>query len=183
MEDDKIIALYFDRDESAIAETKTKYGGYLTSVAYNILRSPEDSEEVVSDTYLGAWNAMPPQKPDVLRHFLGRITRNLSFKRLEYASARKRAHSEAVLDELEECVSDSSPELETEARELARALDRFLEALSDRGCALFLARYYYCMTYAEIGKKYGMNERKVKYELSKLRGRLKARLAEEGWLE
>ena len=181
MEDERIIALYFDRDESAISETKTKYGAYLTSVAYNILRSNEDTEEVVYDTYFGAWNAMPPEKPNLLRVFLARITRNLSFKRVEYASAKKREHVDAVLDELEDCITPDVTELEVEARELARVLNGFLESLGDFDCAVFLSRYYYCLTIAEIGKKYGISERRVKYLLTKMREKLKAKLGEEGF--
>ncbi|MBQ4427482.1 MAG: RNA polymerase sigma factor [Oscillospiraceae bacterium] len=181
MEDERIIDLYFDRDESAISETKMKYGAYLTTVAYNILRSNEDSEEVVLDTYLGAWNAMPPEKPSLLRVFLARITRNLSFKRVEYASAKKREHSDAVLDELEECITPDLTALEVEARELSRALNGYLESLSNFDCAVFLARYYYCLTNAEIGEKYGVSERRVKYLLSKMRQKLKVKLGEEGF--
>ena len=181
MEDEKIVALYFDRDESAIAETKTKYGAYLTTVAYNILRSNEDTEEVVDDTYLGAWNAMPPEKPSLLRHFLARITRNLSFKRIEYASAKKREHSDAVIDELEACITPDLTALEVEARELSRVLNGYLESLGNFECAVFLARYYYCLTIAEIGKKYSISERRVKYLLRKMRDKLKIKLGEEGF--
>ena len=105
MEDADIIALYVARSEQAIAETSSKYGSYLNSVAYNILRESSDTEEVVEDTYMAAWNAMPPERPKKLKHFLSRITRNLSFKRLEYNSAAKRsASTTVVLEELEECI-------------------------------------------------------------------------------
>ena len=148
MEDVGIIALYFARDEAAIRETDVKYRAYLNEVAYRILRSSEDVDEIVNDTYLGAWNAMPPSRPDALRHFLSRIARNLSFNRLDYRTAKRRAHAEQLLSELDECVPDACADVErsVETHEIAAALNRFLGGLDDLNCALFLARYYYAET-------------------------------------
>jgi RNA polymerase sigma-70 factor (ECF subfamily) len=182
LEDAAIIELFFARDESAIAETDRKYGPYLAGVAFGILRSREDAEEVVSDTYHGAWRAIPPTRPNVLRHFLARIARNLCFKRLEHDTAAKRAHIQTSLDELEECVpdGDSEPERLWEARELAGLLDRFLDGLGELDCALFVARYFYCQTLGEIGERYGLSRRSAKYRLEKLRKKLRKQLEAEG---
>lgn len=182
MEDSGIIALYFARDEAAIRETQTKYGAYLNEVAYRILRSSEDAEEIVGDTYLGAWNVMPPSKPDALRHFLARIARNLSFNRLDYRTAKRRAHAEQLLSELDECMPDTRADVERgiEARELSEALNRFLGELDDLSCALFVARYWYAETLREVAADYGITERQAKYRLSVLRARLRAQLTEEG---
>ena len=110
MEDKKIIELYWDRDESAIVETQKKYGNYCYSIAKGILRQREDAEEVTNDTYAGAWNCIPPHRPEILRTFLGKITRHLSLKRIREKMAQKRGCGEAelVLEELEECVPSSS---------------------------------------------------------------------------
>ena len=106
MEDSAIIDLYWAREERALSETDTKYGGYCRSIAHNILKNREDSEECVSDTWLHAWNAMPPQRPSILSSFLGRITRNLSFTRWEAARAQKRGggQTEVLLSELADCL-------------------------------------------------------------------------------
>lgn len=179
MEDEKIIDLYFARSESAVAETREKYGAFLESVAWRILRSRQDTEEVVNDTYLGAWNAMPPNRPTGLRFFLAKITRNLSFTRLEYRNAGKRS---ALLVELDECLPDprGSAEAAWEVRELARVLNRYLAKLDAERCALFLGRYFYNMTIPELAGKYGLTQRRVKYSLSKMRSGLREMLEKEG---
>ena len=107
MEDERIVLLYWDRDEAAISESSMKYGAYCTSIAQNILKNPADAEECVNDTWLHAWNAMPPHRPSLLSTFLGKITRNLSFDLYRKMHRKKRGESQmdAVLDELEECVS------------------------------------------------------------------------------
>ena len=133
MEDGEIVALYWQRSEQAIAETQRKYGGYCYSIAKNILWSAEDSEETVSDTYIGAWNAMPPSRPEQLRTFLGKITRRLALKKLRTQTAEKRGGGETqlVLDELEGCVpAGADVEMQVELRELVRRIDAFLQTLS-----------------------------------------------------
>ena len=183
MEDSGIIDLYFRRAESAIAETANKYGAYLHSIARRILGSPEDAEEVVEDTYLRTWNAIPPTRPKVLKHFLTRITRNLSFDRLEYYSAAKRdAGTVALLDELEDCLPapGSSPEQAVEEKELTELLNRFLSELEPTECCVFLSRYYYAHTVKEVAAEYNLPEGRVKYLLTKARTTLKTRLTEEG---
>ena len=134
MNDDQIIQLYFDRSEQAIQETDIKYGGYCYSIAYNILTNPEDAEESVSDTYLSAWNAMPPRRPPALAAFLGKITRNLSIDRWRKHRASKRGEGqiELALEELRECVSGTESAEEAAIRkEILASLNRFLGTLKE----------------------------------------------------
>ncbi len=183
MKDAEIIELYVQRKEAAIAQTARKYGAYLNQVAYNILRSREDTEEIVSDTYLAAWNAIPPQHPRVFRHFLSRITRNLSFDRLDYRMAGKRSgHMDTLLSELEDCIPDRSASLESrmETKAIGTAINGFLSQQSKNDCALFVCRYFYGMTVMEIGKRQGMSEGTVKYRLGLLRRKLRKHLEREG---
>ena len=183
MEDARILDLYFARSETAIDETAQKYGAFLNRLAYQILQSRPDTEEIVNDTYFGAWNAIPPQRPAALKHFLSRITRNLSFKRLEYRSAAKRSRTaEVMLSELTECIPDHRTEIEKamEAKQITEILNRFLSDVSDEDCALFVFRYYYVETISEITKKVSLPERRVKYRLSVLRSRLREALEKEG---
>ena len=183
MDDSGIIELYFRRAESAIEETARKYGTYLNSVAYRILNSREDAEEIVGDTYLKTWNAIPPTRPRVLKHFLTRITRNLSFDRVEYYTAAKRsAETVALLDELEACLPDprGSAEQAVEEKELIERLNRFLDELDELSRCVFLSRYYYAHTVKEVAAQYDLPEGRVKYLLAKARETLKKRLTEEG---
>ena len=183
MEDSGIIDLYFRRSESAISETASKYGNYLSSIAYRILNSREDTEEVVEDTYLKTWNAIPPTRPRVLKHFLTKITRNLSFDRLEYYAAGKRsAETVELLEELEACLPDprGSAEKALEEKELTEILNRFLGELEPLSCSVFLSRYYYAHTLKEVAAQFDLPEGKVKYMLSKARETLRARLEKEG---
>lgn len=167
MEDDGIVALYFARSETAIAETEKKYGAYLHQVAYHILRNLSDTDEIVNDTYMGAWGAIPPTKLNHLRHFLSRITRNLSFNRLAYLKAGKR---NALFVELDECIPDGKDvEQVWEAKEIGVVLNRFLKTLDDKSCAVFLARYYYSYSIDELAEQYRLSARQVKYLLSKAR--------------
>ena len=183
MEDAKIIDLYFARAEGAIRETDNKYGAYLNQIAYRILQNTGDSEEIVNDTYLKAWQAIPPTRPSVLKHFLSRITRNLSLNRLDYKMAKCRnLQAQVAFSELEDCIPDEKQAVESvwEAKEIGRILNLFLGELSKQECAVFLSRYYYVLTLQEIALKYQMSQRQVKYMLSKLRSRLKRHLEKEG---
>lgn len=179
MEDSGIIELYFQRSEEAIQETGRKYGAYLHQVAYNILRSLCDTEEIVNDTYMGAWRAIPPARPNNLKHFLSRITRNLSFDRLDYLNAGKR---HALFVELDECIPDRLSDLEMvwEARDIGRVLNRFLETLDRRSCAVFVARYYYSCSIEELARQYALSGRQVKYLLAKIRKQLRYYFEKEG---
>ena len=183
MEDSEIIDLYFARAERAIAETADKYGTLLGGIARRILPSPEDAEEIVGDTYLRTWNAIPPTRPRVLRHFLTRITRNLSFDRLAYYSAARRGGETVVLlDELESCLPDwrGSAEDAVMERELTETLNRFLGELDKTECRVFLMRYYYAMGRGEIAARLGLSEGRVKYLLAHARRTLQAKLCQEG---
>ena len=183
MDDTQIISLYFSRSESAIAETAKKYGAYLTQIAYNILNCPQDSEEVVEDTYLAAWNAIPPEVPRVLKHFLSRIARNLSFNKLDYRSAKRRdSNMILLLSELDACLPDRNADVESilEARQLSISLNRFLSHQTKQDCSIFLCRYYYCMNIREIAQKHNLSERQIKYRLRLLRQWLRKDLEKEG---
>lgn len=183
MEDSQIIELYFERSQEAIHETDRKYGAYLKTLVRRILRSREDMEEVLNDTYMGAWNTMPPTRPRQLRHFLSRIARNLSFDRLDHRTAKKRCPgAEILLSELEDCIPDKRSDVETiwEAKEIGRSLNRFLESLEETECAIFVLRYYYASPVKEIAAKYQMSERRVKYLLSNMRTQLKNHLEKDG---
>ncbi len=152
MDDVKIVQLYWDRDEQAIPATSDKYGNYCISIARNILGSWEDAEECVNDTYMGAWNSMPPHRPHTLSTFLGKITRNLSLNRYKQNTADKRGGGEAlvVMDEIAELVSDTDRvEQEVDRRELVKAIDAFLDGLPADKRRIFVCRYWYVYTDSE----------------------------------
>ena len=183
LEDSKIIDLYWARKEQALEETDAKYGNYCRTIARNILRNFEDTEECVSDTWLHAWNSMPPQRPGILSAFLGRITRNLSFDRCKYQQAAKRGGGALplALDELGECIpSAQRVEYALEQKELAAAIDRFLRTLPEKDCNLFLRRYWYVDSISVIADRYGMKENTVKSILFRTREKLRKFLGEEG---
>ena len=186
MEDHEIVALYWDRKEEAIAETDRKYGAYCSNVAYGILRSREDSAECVSDTWLRAWNTMPPQRPRKLGAYLTKIVRNLSLDRYRRHHALRRGGGQltAVYEELEEVIP-TAPAGESLADSLAirDSLERYLEQLELRQRQVFLLRYWYAHTPSEIGSQLGMTRQQVNSMLFGLRKRLKAHLEQEGiWL-
>ncbi|MBQ7354869.1 MAG: sigma-70 family RNA polymerase sigma factor [Clostridia bacterium] len=184
MEDSKIIILYNQRDEAAIAETQTKYGAYCFTIAANILHSLPDSEECVNDTWLRAWNAIPPEKPNSLRAFLGRITRNLAFDRYRSRRSAQRGGDEVTLalEELSDCIaSRDTVEGQAELRALGESIDRFLSELSVRDRNVFLCRYYYTYSTAEIAAQLGLRENYLRNLLSRLRIRLQKHLEKEGF--
>ena len=181
MEDSKIIDLYFERNEAAITETDQKYGAYCRSIAWNILQNHEDSEECVSDTWLRAWNAMPPQRPRVLRQFLAKITQNLSFDRFRADHAQKRGSGEVplALEELKECVGTGDPATDAERKLLEELIGQFLQQLSQRDRGVFLRRYFYMESHKDIAARYGMKETNVRLCLSRTRQRLREYLRKE----
>ena len=184
MEDSVIIDLYWARQEQALEETDRKYGNFCRTIAYNILRSPEDSEECVNDTWLRAWNTMPPQRPGVLQAFLGKITRNLSLDRYKAARAEKRGGGQMpiALEELGDCIPSASTVEETvELEELTQVLDRFLRNLPEKECCIFLRRYWYVDSVETIAKEFGFSQSKVKTMLYRTRVKLRKQLAEEGY--
>lgn len=183
MQDSQIIDLYWDRNEQAITETQRSYGSYCHSIAFHILYDHDDADECVNDTWLRAWNAIPPQRPGKLALFLGTITRNLSLDRWKGKHAMKRGSGEMTLalDELAECVPDrNSTEDAVEAAELERLLNEFLHTLPERECNVFLRRYWYVEEYKDIAKKYGMNLNTVRTTLFRTRAKLKSFLEKEG---
>ncbi len=185
MEDSQIITLYWERDPDAIAETNRKYGSYCFSIANHILQNDQDSEECVNDTWLRAWNAIPPQKPARLSLFLAKITRNLSFDRFQARTAEKRGGGELtlVLEELAQCLpGQSDVAREYEYKELVESIRRFAANLPRRDCNVFLRRYFYTETVAEIAKRYGMTENHVMVILSRTRKKLKIQLNKEALL-
>ena len=181
MEDTKIIDLYFARNETAITETDQKYGTYCRSIAWNILQNQEDSEECVSDTWLRAWNAMPPEKPNILRQFLAKITRNLSLDRFRADHAQKRGSGEVplALEELKECVGSGNPATDAERKLLEELIGQFLQQLSQRDRGVFLRRYFYMESHKDIAARYGMKEANVRLCLSRTRQRLREYLRKE----
>ena len=184
MEDEQIIRLYWDRLEIAISETDAKYGPYCSSIAYNILQDKEDTEECVSDTYLDAWNTIPPTRPRVLSAFLGKITRRISIDRWRSKHRAKRGGGEIplALEELGECIADSrTVESEFDRTELVRALDRFLGGLGETERKVFLRRYWYLDSVEDISARFGFSRSKTTSMLHRIRGRLRAFLAEEGF--
>lgn len=183
MKDTQILDLYWARDEQAITETQRSYGSYCHSIAFRILYDREDADECVNDTWLRAWNAIPPERPKRLSLFLGTITRNLSLDRWKGKHAMKRGNGNIMLalDELAECVPDShSTEDAVEAAELERLLDQFLHTLPERECSIFLRRYWYVEEYSSIARRYGMNLNTVKTTLFRTRTRLRSFLEKEG---
>ncbi|MBR6654517.1 MAG: sigma-70 family RNA polymerase sigma factor [Oscillospiraceae bacterium] len=182
MEDMEIIELYWQRDERAVQESDTKYGRLCRSIALRLLESFEDSEECVSDTWLRAWNTMPPQRPDILRAFFAKITRNLALDRCRRTAAQKRGGGEvaAALEELENCVSGGDIESEMERRELVRVLNEFLHSLGEQERDIFLRRYWLADSVAAIAKRSGMSANAVSLRLMRLRTRLKEHLEKEG---
>lgn len=185
MEDEQIVQLYWERSDRAIPETEEKYGAYCGSIARNILQSPEDAEECVNDTWLGAWNAMPPHRPGILSSFLGKLTRRIAIDRLRSRLRRKRGGDTVMvaLDELAECVSDGRDlQTELEHRELAQAIDRFLDTLPDRERRVFLRRYWYLDDIAAIASRFGFTQSKVKSMLHRTRNKLRSHLQGEGYL-
>ncbi len=184
MEDREIVQLYWNRDETAIKESSVKYGAYCRSIARNILGSWEDAEEVVNDTWLKAWNAIPPKKPSILSVFLGRITRNLSFDiyRREHREKRGGHQIDLVLDELAECVSGKSdPQREFEASQLTEDLNRFLASLPEDKRNMFILRYWYAESIAAIAERFNVSENNVSVTLNRIRKKLKNDLVERGY--
>ena len=185
MDDRQIIALYNERSETALSETANKYGRYCRTIAYNILYNEEDSEECVNDTWMRAWESIPPQCPERLSAFLGKITRNLALNRYKNNTREKRGGGQAVLvlEELAECVpgTDSTEQAVEEAL-LVEVLNGFLEELPVEKRKIFMRRYWYLSSVKEIGLDFGMSESNVKMTLLRLREKLRKVLEKEGIL-
>lgn len=182
MEDEKIIDLYWERNERAITCTEEKYGAYLKRIAKNILRDEQDCGECLNDTWLRAWNAMPTERPKILSAFLGAITRNLSLDRYRKNRSAKRGGGEPayIFDELRDCVSGEEPETAVDTAELAASIDRFLGTLRRENRMIFVRRYWYMDSIADIAGRFGISESSVKSSLFRVRNRFREHLAREG---
>ena len=185
MNDEKIIALFFERDEQAIQETIGAYDAYCRTVAAGILSDPADIEEAVADTWLAAWDTIPPQQPKHLRLYLGRITRNRAIDLWRKNNAERRGGNQVAvaLEELSQCISVSgSPELEVDAKQLAAAINRFLKNEHIQRRQVFLRRYFYLEDISTIAYNYGLRETNVRMMLSRTRKNLRKYLMQEGYL-
>lgn len=181
MRDESIVELFFKRDERAIEETRTKYGPYCSRIALGLLSVREDAEECVQDTYLAAWNRMPPERPNVLGTFLGRITRNLAISRYRRNRAEKRyAGIQSQLEELADCLpSDDGVEKDLERRELGRIISRWLDTLSETDRTLFVRRYWYGDRVEELARSWGQRANTLSQRLRRLRLSLRDVLEKE----
>ncbi|MCM1223873.1 MAG: RNA polymerase sigma factor [Lachnospiraceae bacterium] len=183
MDDKGILDLYWARSEAAISETAVKYGRYCHSIAYQILHSAEDSEECVNETWMKAWESMPPKRPERLSVFLGKITRNLSLNRYRQDNAQKRGGGQVplALEELQECVPAAGRmDQVIDDMSLAEILNEFLAALPTEARKIFMRRYWYLSSVREIAEDFHIGESKVKMTLLRARNELKSRLEKEG---
>lgn len=183
VEDERIVELYWQRSEDAIAETESKYGAYCRSIACGILRSPQDAEECVSDTWLRTWNALPPQRPARLQPFLGKITRNLSLDVWRKKNALRRGVGQVplVLEELEHAAPPAmSAEEAVQEQVLIASLEKFLWSLEGEKRQVFLLRYWYFRSEREIAAQLSMTKSKVTSMLHRLRNALRQHLEKEG---
>lgn len=182
MKDEEIIALYWARDERAIAASTARYGSYCHSISYNILHNLQDAQECVNDTWLAAWKSMPPHRPHRLSVYLGKITRNLSLNRVKHYAAEKRGlgQRELALSELEECIpSGGNVEQFIEEMSLAQSVNRFLYAQPRQKRNIFIRRYWYLCSIRDIAQAYDMSESKVASLLFRMRNELKSHLEKE----
>lgn len=183
LEDGKIIELFFARAEQAIAELSAKYGAACGRIARNILKNDLDAEECVNDTYLAAWNTIPPQNPKPLRTYIFRIVRNISITKYHAnTSAKRNSYYDAALEELENCLRASSAvEQEIAASELSRQIDRFLATLDEESQMLFVRRYWYSDSISDLAARFHTSNNNVSVRLSRIRNKLKIYLQKEGY--
>ena len=180
MNDERIIELFFERSEQALKELDEKYGRVCHKVSYNILNNQQDVEECVNDAYLGTWNAIPPAKPNPLLAFVLKIVRNISLKRYEQNTAAKRnSHYDVAMEELENCLASTiTIEQEIAERELTKIIESFLNSLSKENRVIFLCRYWFSDTYADIARQVGLTEKNVSVRLTRIRKELREYLLE-----
>ena len=184
MDDERIVELYWQRNENAISETAAKYGKYLHDISYRILVNTEDADECVNDTYSRAWDAIPPHRPSILSTFLGKITRRISIDRWRMRNAEKRGGGEIelALDELQNCISDNqSVEEVSEQKEKINKINLFLRSLPDSERRVFLCRYWYLDSISSIARQFGFSESKVKSMLLRTREKLRVQLEKEDY--
>lgn len=182
MDDSKIIELFYERSEQAIVELSKKYGDTCHKIAVNILKNDSDAEECVNDTYLGAWNTIPPQNPNPLLTYICRIVRNISIKRYHQNTAKKRnSYYDVALDELENCLpSATTVQDEVNANELTELFDDFLDGLDKTNRVMFVRRYWFSDSISDIAAMFKMNNHAVTVRLSRTREKLRQYLIEKG---
>lgn len=184
MEDIEIVRRFQERDDAAIKELQSKYRNYCSKIAMNILCSREEAEECVNDSFLRIWELIPPNEPNSLRAYLGKITRNLAINRLKSLTAEKRGNGEitAVYEELSELISDkTNVEQQHENSEMLREINVFLDSLPERNRNIFVRRYWYCDSVKEIARSFGLSENNVSVTLSREREKLKKYLRKRGY--
>lgn len=181
MEDGKIIDLYFARNEDAIRHTDDTYGRRLYHLAERIVQNDQDAEESVSDTYLKAWNTIPPHRPRYFFAYLAKICKNFALDRLDWkAAAKRKAEVVSLTQEMENCIPDTARTYDVDRKELGSILDAFLRTLTPENRMVFMRRYWYMDTIAEIAVRYGISASAVQMRLNRTRGKLYAYLQEEG---
>ena len=181
MDDSKIIELFFARNEDAIKHTDDTYGRRLFHLADNIVHNDQDAEESVNDTYMKAWDTIPPQRPEHFFAYIAKICRNFALKRIDWQKAKKRnAEVVTLTQEMENCIPDPYRDMEADERELGRVLDAFLRTQTPENQMVFLRRYWYVDTIAEIAARYGISESAVQMRLNRTRSKLAVYLAKEG---
>ena len=181
MTDSQIIALFWERNEDAIQETDAVYGRKLYAISDKILHSNQDAEESVSDTYMRAWDTIPPQRPSYFFAYMAKICRNCSLSRLQWNSAAKRnAEVVSLTQEMEQCIPDRSHERRLEGEEIGRVLNRFLDSISVESRLIFMRRYWFADSIAEIADRYHISQSKVKTQLHRTRNKLQLFLEKEG---
>ena len=180
IEDEKIVELFFKRSELAIRELDNKYGKACHRLSYNIVNDRQDAEECVNDAYLGAWNAIPPEKPDPLLTYLCKIVRNISLKMYYRKKAAKRSSTYTIaMEEIEACIAaPSTVETEFEARELARVIESFLDTLTAENRVIFMRRYWFSDSCKDIAGLVGLTEKNITVRLTRIREKMKLYLIE-----
>mgnify|MGYP004497381725 CR=1 FL=1 len=184
IEDEKIVELFFERSEQAIQELDNKFGKVCHRLSYNIVNNRQDAEECVNDAYLGAWNAIPPEKPEPLLTYLCKIVRNISLKKYYRKEAAKRSSTYTIaMEEIEACIADpNTVETEFESRELARIIESFLDTLTAENRVIFIRRYWFSDSCKDIAGLVGLTEKNITVRLTRIRQKLKRYLIEKGVL-
>ena len=182
LHDEKIIDMYFDRNEEAISETDKKYGAYLCTLGMNILNNREDTEECVNDTYIKTWNSIPPNRPKIFKAFLSKIMRNLSLDKLEYYKAKRRVPQNVVdsLSDYANIASDSTLDEDYESWLIGKIINKYLESAPDRKVYIFMSKYFFFMPAEEIAKKMDCSRAFIERELAQIREELKIALEAQG---
>ncbi len=182
MEDSRIIELLFERSQQGLRELSIKYEKLIFRIAMNVVNNNEDASECANDTYLGIWNAIPPQRPNPLISFICRIARNVSLKKYRSNTAKKRKSTfDISMEELENCISTSSVEEVWSAKQLGIAIDTFLDTIDKENRIIFLRRYWFCDSIKDISALLGISENNVSVKLSRIRTQLKSYLVQEGF--